>query len=55
MVSVGEVQSEVVVEGEGGSSGAADPMTSKEQLREVVRELLEELLERQLRTEERGG
>ncbi|WP_437285449.1 hypothetical protein [Sorangium sp. So ce406] len=52
MVSVGEVQTDVVVDGEGGRS---NPAATKEELREIVRELLEEMLERYLRTEERGG
>jgi hypothetical protein len=53
MVTVGEVHSEVVVEGDGHEKGAAPPPeVNKEQLRDLVRELLEEMLERHLRTEE---
>lgn len=52
MVTVGNVQTDVVVEGEGGRP---NPAATKEELREIVRELLEEMLERYLRTEERGG
>jgi hypothetical protein len=57
MVSIGEVQSEVVVEGERSGGGGFDPTseTGREQLREVVREVLVELLERYLRVEERAG
>jgi hypothetical protein len=54
MVSVGEVKTEVVVDGgEQPQQGGAEPDQRKDQLREVVRELVEEMLERHLRVEER--
>ena len=53
VVTIGEVQSEVVVE-DGKAAGSSPPAdVSREQLRETVRELLEEMLERHLRVEER--
>lgn len=52
MTSVGKVESEVVVEGSSGGSGAKHADTTKEELREVVRELLEEMLHHYLRVEE---
>ncbi len=51
-MNVGEVQTDVVVEGNGKGS---NPAPTKEELREIVREIVEEMLERYLRTEERGG
>ena len=52
-MTIGEVQSEVVVE-DGKAAGSSPPAdVSREQLRETVRELLEEMLERHLRIEER--
>jgi hypothetical protein len=53
MVSIGEVQSEVVVEGKGQAAKTPPTEVKKEELREVVRELLEEMLEGYLRVEER--
>ncbi len=54
MMSVGEVQSEVVVEGEERKPGRGAAV-DKEELRDVVREIVEELLESYLRHEERRG
>ena len=55
MVTVDEVQSEVVVEDGGGAEASGPPgdEVRKEELRALIRELLREELQRFLRTEAR--
>ncbi|MCA9605985.1 MAG: hypothetical protein KC619_10345 [Myxococcales bacterium] len=51
MITIDEIESEVVVEGDGdGDSSERSPEVERERLRRIVRELLHEEIHRFLRT-----